>query len=110
MNGRLSPHYFLFPQQKYQQSHSDQVETIRRAHRAVRYLADLDRDHAQIANAAGFSKSDSKCGHNLARWPEEKVVLHFALAALALKLARKYRRQLPAALLVDPPEQRALDI
>ncbi len=110
MNERLSPHYFIFPAQKYQPSPSDQEAAVRRAHRAVRYLADLDRDHAQIANASGFSKSDSKCGHNLARCPEEKVVRHFALAALSVRLARKYRRQLPAALLVDPPVQKAFEV
>ncbi|RYD21727.1 MAG: Crp/Fnr family transcriptional regulator [Spirochaetia bacterium] len=46
----LSPHYFIVWQRGYQPSRSEHEGAVRRAHRAVRYLAALDQDHAQIAN------------------------------------------------------------
>jgi hypothetical protein len=103
-----SPHYSIVPQQKYHTSHSDEV--LRRAHEAVRYLAGLDLDRAHEANGQGFSKSDTKLGHCLAKWPTEIVVKHWAFGLIAIKLARKYRRQLPPRLLVDLPVQTALDV
>lgn len=104
----LSPHYSVSKQKKYQLSHSDEV--LRRAHEAVRYIASLDLDHAKQANAQGFSKSDTRLGNCLARWPTEIVVRHWAFGLIAVKLARKYRRQLPARLLIDPPQQISLDL
>lgn len=104
----LSPHYSVSKQPKYQQPHSDDV--LIRAHEAVRYLAALDLDRAHEANGRGFSKSDTRLGHSLSKWPTEIVIRHWAFALIAVKLARKYRRQLPPRLLVDPPIQTSLDV
>jgi len=104
----LSPHYSAQKNQKYHTSLSD--DDLRRAHEAVRYIASLDLDRAHQANGIGFSKSDTRLGNALARWPTEIVTAHWAMGLIAVKLARKYRRQLPARLLVDPPEQGKLDI
>lgn len=109
-SGRLSPHYFVAFKHGYQPSPGDREGAVRRAYRAVRYLASLDLDHAQKANKQGFSRSDVRRGHNLAGCPEESVVKHFALAALAVQLAQKYDRQLPVSLKVRPPAQAALDV
>ncbi len=106
----LSPHYFIVWQRGYQPSRSEHEGAVRRAHRAVRYLAALDQDHAQIANKAGFSKSDVTKGHKLAKCAEDLVVRHFALSALAVRLAQKYDRQVPPSLKVKPPAQTSLDI
>jgi hypothetical protein len=102
-----SPRYSLQKTHIYQLSPSDVVE---RALEAVRYIAALDLDHASKANNQGFSKSDTKLGHSLSRWPTEIVVAHWAFGLQAIKLARRYRRQLPPRLLVDQPIQTALDI
>ncbi|MEY9198419.1 hypothetical protein ABIA16_003535 [Sinorhizobium fredii] len=107
---RLSPHYFVVWKQGNQPSPGDEEAAIRRAHRACRYLASLDLDHAQIANGSGFNKADSKVGHNVAKWPEQLVIRHFALAALAVRLAQKYERQLPPSLRVKPPAQQSMDV
>lgn len=112
-NDRLtihSPHYFIKWNLSYRPSRSDAAKIIKRAHDAVRYIASLDKDHAKLANGAGFSKSDVRGGHNLARIPVEKVVAHPILSAYALKLARKYKRQLPLSLLVDQPEQMSMKV
>ncbi|MBX5164773.1 hypothetical protein [Rhizobium sp. NZLR4b] len=106
----LSPHYFIKWNRGYQPSRSEEEPAVRRAHQAVCYLASLDLDHAQIANNAGFSKSDVTRGHNLAKWPEDLVVKLFALSALAVLLAQKYDRQLPPSLKVKPPVQAAFDV
>ena len=103
-----SPRYNIQKKPIYQQSHNDDV--LIRAHEAVRYLAALDLDRAHEANGLGFSKSDTRLGHSLARWPTEIVIRHWAFGLIAVKLARKYRRQLPTRLLVDPPDQTALDV
>ncbi|TAW65408.1 hypothetical protein ELI15_14030 [Rhizobium ruizarguesonis] len=103
-----SPRYSVEKKPIYQQSHSDEV--LARAHEAVRYLAALDLDHAQKANNSGFSKSDTRLGHSLARWPTKIVLRHWAFGLIAVKLARKYRRQLPPRLLVDQPAQISLDV
>jgi hypothetical protein len=103
-----SPHYSIEKQRNYHTSLSD--DALRRAHEAVRYLASLDLDRAHEANGQGFSKSDTRLGHSLARWPTEIVIRHWAFGLIAIKLARKYRRQLPSRLLVDSPVQSALDV
>jgi hypothetical protein len=104
-----SPHYFINQERNHpvlnllhRLSRSDAAGT-ERAHKAIIYLASLDLDHAQIANGRGFSKSDSKRGHNLARWPTERVIRSDMLGPMCCALARKYRKQLPPHLLVDPP-------
>lgn len=101
--GGSSPHYSAQKQPRNQQTHSDEV--LQRAHEAVRYIAAFDLDRAHEANNAGFSKSDTKLGNCLAKWPTEIVVRHWAFALIAVRLARKYRRQLPPRLLVDQPVQ-----
>lgn len=91
-----------------QLSRCDDLGALGRAHRAVQWLAKQDADHATLANGLGFSKSDSVSGRNLAMWPTERVILSTILGPMAVRLARKYRRQLPHEYLVDRPKQRDL--
>ena len=88
----------------------DGPEALVRAHRAVQWLARQDEDHATLVNGKGFSKSDSVSGRNLARWPTARVIFSSILAPMAVRLARKYRRQLPYEYLVDKPKQSELKI
>lgn len=104
------PHYSILLNPKTLDARSDARAAIKRAHEAVIYLASLDADKAMIANGQGFAKSDVTKGHNLARWPTAYVVLNPFLAALSVKLARKYRRQLPPRLQVDQPEPARLNL
>ncbi|MGO8034968.1 hypothetical protein [Rhizobium leguminosarum] len=99
----FSPRYFVSTQRIYHTSLS--ADHVRLAHEAVRYLASLDLDRAHEANGQGFSKSDTRLGNSLAKWPTEIVIRHWAFGLIAVKLARKYRRQLPPRLLVDQPVQ-----
>ena len=112
-----SPHYFIFlnrdPRKlhrRYQMTRSDAYNAVKRAHDAVIYLANLDADYARKQNGQGFSKSDSKIGHQLARCPQQRVLNHWALSGQVVKLARKYRRQLPLSLLVDQPDQMSMKV
>ena len=112
-NDRLdmhSPHYFIKWNRAHQMTRSDAYDAVKRAHDAVIYLANLDADYAKKQNGQGFSKSDSKIGHQLARCPQQKVLNHWALSGQVVKLARKYRRQLPLSLLVDQPEQMSMRV
>jgi len=88
----------------------DDLAALVRAHRAVQWLAKQDEDHATLANGRGFSKSDSVSGRNLAKWPTERVIVSSILGPMAVRLARKYRRQLPHEYLVDKPKQQSLKI
>lgn len=63
---------------------------------AMRMLADMDPDKAREENDVGFSKSDVYVGHALAR----RKTLSDAEAAIAARLATKYRRQLGQGLCV----------
>jgi SWI/SNF-related matrix-associated actin-dependent regulator 1 of chromatin subfamily A len=62
--------------------------------RAMQILASFDADHAFYENNLGFNKTDSRIGHSLA----ERSQLTNKQCVIAVKLARKYRRQLPADL------------
>jgi len=61
------------------------------ARQALREIASMDRDRASLRNMEGFSKIDVRAGHALASL--EKYTP--AQAGYALRLAYKYRRQLP---------------
>ena len=64
-------------------------------HQTLRIIADLDGDHARELNSIGFSRLDGMIGHSLADCGR----LTPKQAALAQTLVRKYRRQVPDALL-----------
>lgn len=64
------------------------------AHEALRLLAATDTDRARIVNGVGFNKLDGRIGHELA----SRDRLTPRQAVLALRIARKYHRQLPADL------------
>ena len=66
-------------------------------HQALRMIADLDGDHAKVLNGIGFSRLDGMIGHSLADCGR----LTPKQAALAQTLVRKYRRQVPDALLTE---------
>ena len=58
---------------------------------ALRLLASADGDHARELNGEGFNKVDSYRGHQLAN----AATLSIPELNEGLRLARKYRRQLP---------------
>jgi len=66
-------------------------------HQALQMIADLDGDHARELNGIGFSRLDGMIGHSLANCER----LTPKQAALAQTLVRKYRRQVPDALLTE---------
>ena len=60
--------------------------------RAIRFLAENDKDKATKKNRKGFSKKHTKIGHHLAnkeKWTGKDV-------QIAFDLVRYYRRQIPA--------------
>ncbi|MDD2765871.1 MAG: DEAD/DEAH box helicase [Opitutaceae bacterium] len=75
-------------------------------HRAIKFLAGRC-DHARSHDGSGFDQMDAKVGHGLAAakrlTPEE--------TRIALRLVRRYRRQVPASLMaeIDPPERKPRD-
>lgn len=64
--------------------------TIDRAHQGMKLLAGCDADHAMEINGVGFSKFDGQIGHSLAM----AASLTPKQGALAVRLCRKYRKQL----------------
>lgn len=79
---------------------SDSVVSL--LHGYVRKLASMDQDRATFRNGLGFNRFDSHLGHKLAALPR----LTPRQASLALKLVRKYRRQLQElGLLQNAPEE-----
>ena len=111
-----SPHYFVSLQRQYHGSNlfyqiaQCDADQLTRAWNAVQWLVNRDLDYAANANGVGFSKSDTKIGHKLARWPLAVVHQSEMLAIMLLKLARKYRRQLPPEYIVDQPSLPNFDI
>lgn len=77
---------------------------------ALRHVASLDPDHARSLNRAGFSKSDVLLGHRLARMSPDAVRQSPALRGEVLRLASRYRRQVPGGLAYDAglTDQRSL--
>lgn len=65
---------------------------------ALRHVASRDPDRAQLRNGAGFSRSDVALGHRLALLSADAVRRSPALAAEVLRMAARYRRQVPGGL------------
>ena len=61
---------------------------------ALRYIASRDGDHARELNGQEFNKIDGDLGHRLAN----SEALTLPELKKGLRLARKYRRQLPQSL------------
>lgn len=87
-----SPRYFIRLQRNHPKlnlncaiAQCDGPEALVRAHRAVVWLADQDRDEAQLANGLGFSKSDTKAGRNLAKISTVQVILSSILAVMEVR-------------------------
>ena len=107
-----SPHYSIHSERIYHVlnlvcriAQCDGPAALVRAHKAVIWLAEQDEDQAELANGKGFSKADTKSCRNLAKIATRRVVLSSLLGPMAVKLARRYRKQLPYKLLVDQPEK-----
>ena len=69
-------------------------QQIKAIFESLRYLASLDSDRARELNGQGFNKVDGATGHRLAN----SETLSMSELMEGLKLARKYRRQLPTYL------------
>jgi hypothetical protein len=67
------------------------------AARALVQLASMDPDRAQEINGMGFNKLDGEFGHSLAAQIESRGLLSDKQWAAAVKMARKYRRQVGEA-------------
>jgi hypothetical protein len=63
------------------------------AHAALRTVAGYDPDHAEEANGLGFAKDDVTLGHALASATLGDLSTRPAFAALVMRLAARYRRQ-----------------
>lgn len=64
------------------------------AGRGLIQLAELDPDRAGVLNGVGFSKHDGEIGHSLAAWFNRTGMMSDAQWRVAIKLARRYRRQI----------------
>lgn len=64
-------------------------------HSGLQILAGMDQDHAREENGVGFSRVDGMIGHSLAN----STRLSPKQAALGQSIIRKYRRQLPDAIM-----------
>ncbi|MGX9991581.1 hypothetical protein ACS4RR_020860 [Rhizobium sp. Z1P35] len=98
----VSPHYFAFLHHKYRVSRSELDDIIRNCHAGLRHVAADDPDRARQLNGVGFSVSDQTIGHKLAKAPVQLFLKSEVLAQALVKLAIKYRRQIPSALRFDP--------
>ncbi len=65
---------------------------------AVKSIARLDPDHARLANGIGFSASDARLGHLLARMSAEQLRDNKSLAKQVLAMAARYRKQVSPGL------------
>ena len=71
---------------------------MRAALEALRHVASLDPDGARFENGLGFSKSDVALGHRLSKLSPEAVCRSPGLAREVLRLAARYRRQVPGGI------------
>ena len=92
----VSPHYSTNENRTSWVSGSD--ADIRAALDALRHVAALDPDRAHALNGVGFSQSDSRLGHRLARLSPAAVSANPFLCSAVLQLAARYRRQVPAGI------------
>lgn len=76
-------------------------EMIQAVHLALQMLAGMC-DGARQLDGSGFNKVDSRIGHSLAEAPR----LSAKQAALGMRIARKYHRQLPADVVVALDESK----
>lgn len=107
----VSPHYFVFLHHQYRVSRSEIDDVIRSCHAGLRHVARNDPDHARKQNGVGFSVSDQTLGHKLARASVETFLRSEVRAWVLIKLAIKYRRQIPPALRFDPANRQTnLDV
>ncbi|WP_009996748.1 hypothetical protein [Rhizobium sp. Kim5] len=105
--GVLSPRYFVFLHHFYRVSRSDLDDVIRNCHEGLRHVAANDPDHARKLNGVGFSASDQTLGHKLARATVQTFLRSEVLAQVLIKLAIKYRRQIPPGLRFDPSNRQS---
>jgi hypothetical protein len=75
---------------------------------ALRIVAGNDPDHARQANGRGFARSDVSRGHSLSE-ASATAIRGTAAASEALRLAVRYRRQVPTSVrfglgLTDQPD------
>jgi hypothetical protein len=94
----LYPRYLLQKKLLSQISRRDRFQALLQVHKALRYLRESDGDYACYSNGKGFSKSDSRRGHELAGWPEWTFVACDWMHDDGLRLVHKYRGQLPHSL------------
>jgi hypothetical protein len=102
----VSPHYFVFLHHQYRVSRSEIDDVIRSCHAGLRHVAANDPDHARKQNGVGFSASDQTLGHKLARASVENFLRSEILATVMIRLAIRYRRQIPPSLRFDPNNRR----
>ena len=87
----LSPRYSLALNRRSGDFRSDAVAALA----ALKHVASLDPDVARLRNGMGFGRSDVARGHLLAGLSPESVRLSPALAGEVLRMAARYRKQVP---------------
>lgn len=98
---RYSPHYSIFWNQKNRDARRDAAEgPLEAALDALRLVASNDPDHARTANGFGFARSDVTLGHRLSKLTASQLRDDPGLAAEVMKMAARYRRQVPTSLRV----------
>lgn len=84
-------------------AHPPETPLERWAAAGLRMLAGLDSDRAAVRNEMGFSKMDNRFGHSLADQLDQREALTDRQWAAAVKLLRKYHRQIGT-----PPAEEAV--
>ena len=87
----LSPRYSMGLNRRSGDLRSDAVAALA----ALKHVASLDPDGARLRNGMGFSRSDVARGHLLAGLSPESLRLSPALAGEVLRMAARYRKQVP---------------
>ena len=96
----VSPHYSTNENRTSRVSGSD--ADIRAALDALRHVAALDPDRAHALNGVGFSQSDSRLGHRLARLSPAAVSANPFLARRSCSLPRATAARCPLASVTLP--------
>lgn len=89
----------------YNRRREPETDLERWAGDGILRVAALDPDHAATKNLEGFSKFDARFGHSLADQFQRGGKLTDKQWTAAIRLARKYRRQIPP----EPTAQQRLD-
>lgn len=87
----MAPHYSMIRNRRPPEKRCD--GRLEAALDAIREVARLDPDKAQLSNGVGFSVADVAVGHRFAQLTADQLRKDPVASGQALALAARYRRQ-----------------